>query len=277
MVTPLRRHPGRLGARRMMTVVLGAGLVLAGGSGPASGTAFRTTSSEPSATTAAVPSSSGAWGGTKPGPVLVAGHYQPVWPFGNLAEVRAWQRAHDRSGKDAWHLDPGKTALRFTRDLLRFKEINVEVGRSVQGRHARVKVGYRSSESGRPAVAAVVHLVRFGDGEDAPWEVVGTDDEHLSLTTPAYGSAVRFPVTVGGKIRGVDESLRVQALRRHPARVLGSSCCEPAGGLGTAQPWRVELKLSSKAKRGEVLTLVVWTGGHVADVERFAITAVRVA
>lgn len=73
----------------------------------------------------------------------------------------------------------------------------------------RVTVGF-DNPNGQPVSSAVLHLVRFGSGTDTPWEVVGTQDTTLTLTTPAYGVTVRSSVTVGGLITGVDESLRVQ-------------------------------------------------------------------
>jgi hypothetical protein len=47
----------------------------------------------------------------------------------------------------------------------------------------------------------------------------------------------------------------------------------PAGGSNT--PWSVTVGYTEPA--GRVLTVVVSTGGHVDEVERFAITAVRIA
>jgi len=49
-------------------------------------------------------------------------------------------------------------------------------------------------------------------------------------------------------------------------------CCQPAGGQ--AAPW--SLIVPFYAAPGQVITIVVHTGGHVATVERFAVTGVRV-
>jgi hypothetical protein len=54
-----------------------------------------------------------------------------------------------------------------------------------------------------------VHHVRFGPQSDAPWEVVGSDDTTFTVETPAYGALVTSPVTVAGRITGVDENVRV--------------------------------------------------------------------
>jgi hypothetical protein len=52
----------------------------------------------------------------------------------------------------------------------------------------------------------------------------------------------------------------------------GPVCCRPAGGQAT--PW--SLAVPFHAASGQVIIIVVHTGGHVAAVERFAVTGVRV-
>ncbi len=133
-------------------------------------------------------------------------------------------------------------------------------------------VGYRAEEGPKPFVAAVVHLMRYGQGKDAPWEVVGTDDTSLTLTRPAYGASASSPLTVGGRITGVDESIRVQVLHPGADGPLGEVCCLSAGGQKAA--WSA--KVDFAARPGGTLTVVASTGGHVATVERFAITGVTV-
>ncbi|MFF8846294.1 hypothetical protein ACF08N_26860 [Streptomyces sp. NPDC015127] len=202
-------------------------------------------------------------------PPLGSWSLQPVWPFATLAQAQAWERAYRSSGHQPWHRDPDQTALAFTRGYLGFEEIDRVSSRTVSGRHARIGVAPTGPETG---TAAVIHLVRFGTGPDAPWEVVGTDDTTFSLTTPAYGSLVHSPLMTGGRISGVDESIRVQVRQPSSEAPLGTSpCCTPAGGNN--QPWNV--KVSFSEARDPVLTVVASTGGHVADVERFTVTAVR--
>ncbi|WP_351231566.1 hypothetical protein [Streptomyces sp. NPDC002133] len=216
--------------------------------------------------TPATPTSTSTPQGTPP---LGSWSLQAVWPFSTLAQAQAWERAYRSSGHQPWHLDPDQTALAFTRDYLGFKEIDRVSKRTVSGRHARIGVAPTGPESG---TAAVIHLVRFGAGPDAPWEVVGTDDTTFSLTKPAYGSLVRSPLVTGGRISGVDETIRVQVRQPSSATPLGTSpCCTPAGG--NDQPWNVTVSFSGA--RDPVLTVVASTGGHVAEVERFTVTAVR--
>jgi len=205
---------------------------------------------------------------------LVAGRYRPVWPFASPEEVRNWRDAYRDGGRQGWLLDPAQTALAFTREHLGFRGIDVITSRRVSGRHARIGVGYRPEPGAEPATAAVVHLVRYGDADPAPWEVVGTDDTTLTLTTPRYGAAVTSPVTVGGRVTGVDESIRVTVLGRAAGR-LGEHCCLSAGG--ERSPWSARLSFRTPVTGERVLTVVASTGGHVAEVERFAITAIRLA
>ena len=195
----------------------------------------------------------------------------PLWPFRSAAEVEAWQRDHDADGTDAWHLDAEETALRFTRDFLGFADIDLVVTSDVGPEEAYVTVGYAPGPGEGPSPAANIHLLRYGSGPDAPWEVVGTEDSTLQLDTPRYGAEATSPLAVGGVVTGVDESLRVQVRQPSSSAPLGESCCVPAGGEAT--PW--EATVSFSGATDPALTVVVSTGGHVQDVERFAITALR--
>ncbi|WP_344452904.1 hypothetical protein [Actinocorallia aurantiaca] len=198
------------------------------------------------------------------GGTLPAG-YLPLWPFSGPDEVRSVRP----NGYASWNLDAGRTALSFTRSYLGFTSIDRVTSRSEKGNEARIGVGYKAE--GGEHTAAVVHLFRMGEGGSGPWEVVGTDDTTLSLTTPAYGGRPATPVTVGGRITGVDESLQAKLLHPRAGEPLGEHCCTPAGGQDTR--WKLTLPYEGEVE--EVATIVVWTGGHVADVERFAVTGIR--
>ncbi|HKA85418.1 MAG TPA: Gmad2 immunoglobulin-like domain-containing protein [Acidimicrobiales bacterium] len=207
--------------------------------------------------------------GTGPSSGPAEFRYPPLWPFSTQAEVDAWRQQYAAQGTQPWHLDADETALAFTTGYLGFTEIDQVVGRDVRDREAWISVGYDAGSG--PATAAVVHLVRFGPGDDAPWEVVGTRDTDLTLETPSYGSTVSGTVAVGGRITGVDESLRVQVRQASSEAPIGEACCLPAGGQDAA--W--ETTVSFSGATAPALTIVVSTGGHVQGVERFAITAVR--
>jgi hypothetical protein len=206
-------------------------------------------------------------------PAQVAGAYMPLWPFADQGEARAWQLQYRSGGHQPWHLDAVQTALSFTQDYLGLRDMDRVVSTSVQWEQARVKVGFANPEGGRPLTAAVIHLVRYGTSADAPWEVVGTDDATFSLTNPRYGDFVAAPLTVGGRITGVDENIRVEVRQRWADSPIGSAGPAPAGG--SAQPWA--LRVSFHAVSGQPITIVATTGGHLADVERFAITGVWAA
>lgn len=194
--------------------------------------------------------------------------YEPLWPFATAEEARSWQET--AGGRQPWHLDPAATALAFTRDFLGFTELDQVTSVDVAGDEAWIGVGY-ALPGGGSSTAAVIHLARFGRGEHAPWEVVGTRDEDLVLDTPRYGSNVTSPLSVGGEITGVDESLRVDVRQVGHEGRLGHFCCAAAGGQ--RQRWEATVDYSGAGPAA--LTVVVSTGGHVMDVERFAITAVR--
>ncbi|HZB31989.1 MAG TPA: hypothetical protein VE465_17665 [Streptosporangiaceae bacterium] len=195
--------------------------------------------------------------------------YLPLWPFGNGQQVLAWQASYQSGGHQPWHLSARQTALSFTQGYLGYTEINQVAAATVSGGHARVAVGLRT-DAGRVGTAAVIHLVRYGAGRLAPWEVVGTDDATLSLAAPAYGARIGTHMTVGGRITGVDESIRVQVRRQSSGAPAGEFCCVPAGGRN--QPWSAPVTVPGTA-RG-VLTIAASTGGHLSAVERFAITGV---
>lgn len=194
--------------------------------------------------------------------------YEPLWPFASYAEAEQWRTT--AGGSQPWRLDPGLTALDFT-GLLGLTDITQIVETRLDELGAHVAVGYRDP-NGAERTAATLHLVRFGTAKDSPWEVVGSDDTTLSLEQPGYGSQVRSPMTIGGHITGVDENIVVSLIRiidgnsaesRIKARV-------PAGGdhaVWTTGP-------VSFTDRG-VLILLATTGGHLQQVERFAIHGVH--
>ncbi|TDO29648.1 hypothetical protein EV643_14612 [Kribbella sp. VKM Ac-2527] len=205
-----------------------------------------------------------------PSPTSTPFAYQPLWPFASVADAAAWQQAYRTNGQQPWHLDADQTALSFTTGFLGFTEIDRVVSRSVNGNDARISVGYQSTE-GPASVSAVLHLVRIGQGQDAPWEVVGTADTTLTLERPRYAAAATSPITVGGRISGVDESIRIDVRQPSSEQPLGSSCCVPGGG--DRQPWSTQV--TYRGASDPALTIVASTGGHVQTVERFAITAIR--
>jgi hypothetical protein len=209
-----------------------------------------------------------AVGGPRPG----AG-YQLLWPFASADDAAAWQVANGDGGHQPWLLDPAATALSFTNGFLGIGDVDRALDTRLGGTDgdAHVTVGFLNP-NGAPVRVAIVHVVRLGTGPGAPWEAVGTDDTlGLSLDTPRYGSTVTSPVAVGGRITGVDESIRVRALQADGGPV-GETPGVPAGGEDT--PWSSTVAIA--ARDGGTVTIVASTGGHLAGVERFAVTGVRV-
>ena len=205
-------------------------------------------------------------------PTVPAFRFLPLWPFGGVLDAIAWQREALPGGHQPWRLSPDLTALAFTTGYLGFDTIDASLGTTVRDDEAWVRVG-RRGPNGIDHVAAVVHLARIGAGTDRPWEVVGTEDSTLTLDIPAYGARVTSPVTVGGVITGVDESLRVQVRGPGAASLLGEVAGIPAGG--EQQPWSA--RVSFRASSGTVRTVVVSTASRAGPgVSRFAITGVRV-
>jgi len=197
--------------------------------------------------------------------------YPPLWPFSSQAEADRWRPTE----QSAWHADAAETALRFTTQYLGFSAID-EILRTRDsptrpGMEAWVTLGY-AVPGHTPAPAATIHLARFGTAVGAPWEVVGTDDEVLTLDAPAYNSLAGPVIEAGGVITGVDECIRLQVRQSTQPQPLGEFSCQPAGGQDSR--WSATVPVHG-AEPG-VLTVVASTGGHVTDVERFAVTALRV-
>ena len=133
--------------------------------------------------------------------------YLPSFPFASLANVRAWQASYESGGHQPWHRSPDLTATAFAA-FLGCADVTQVARSAVSGGDAHVAVGIKLPD-GTISTAAIIHLVLFGPGTYAPWEVVGTDDRTFTVDSPAYGSTAPSPVTVGGTITGVDESIRV--------------------------------------------------------------------
>jgi hypothetical protein len=194
---------------------------------------------------------------------------QPLWPFRTQDEADAWLATADE-GHQPWHAEAEATAQFFTMNYLGFTEIDQIVDSEVRETEAWVHVGYEA-EPGVVSTAAVIHLVRFGPSPDAPWEVVGTTDDALTIDTPRYGSPLSSPLIVGGTITGVDESIEVAVRQVSSPEPLGSDCCVPAGG---ERAWW-ETTIDVAGATDPAVTVVAWSGGHVQDVEVFAITGLH--
>lgn len=230
------------------------------GSAGASGSATAT------APAPAAPAATPAAPGTPAQTTGLPAGYLPMFPFASLADVRAWQASYESGGHQPWHRSPDLTATAF----LGYTDVTQVAHSAVSGGDAHVAVGIKLPD-GTISTAAIIHLVLFGSGTYAPWEVVGTDDRTFTMDRPAYGGTAPSPVTVGGTIAGVDESIRVTVHTLSAQAPVGAYCCRAAGG--TRSPWSARVTFA--AAPGQVITIAAATGGHVAAVERFAVTGAR--
>lgn len=258
-----RFHVGR--GRLLFLFVTGFALA-----GCGTGTSGPSTTIRPSTTAPTVASSSTTVLPSTTVPPNIASPYVALWPFRTAADVQAWQQSYSATRGDAWHLDASATALDFSMRYLGFTEVDAVIGTTTNGSGAHVSVGFRPT-TGSSVTSAVVHLVRWGSGPDAPWEVVGTDDTTFSLTVPAYGATASSPLKASGTITGVDENIRVEVHQPSSSSAIGSYCCTPAGGTGS----RWSATVSYAGASDPALTIVAVTGGHVQAVERFTVTGVR--
>lgn len=208
--------------------------------------------------------------GQTPAPEPADFRHQPLWPFATVADAALWQQSYRQGGHQPWHLDPAAVALGFTQGYLGYDNVDRSLLVTTKGQESWVTVGF-NNPNGVGSPVAMLHLVRIGTGDDAPWEVVGTEDRTLSITAPAYGAQVGSPLTAGGRITGVDESLNVQVRQLDRAQPVGELTRIPAGGENT--PWTASVPFTASCPGS--LTIAVVTGGHVEAVERFAVTGVR--
>lgn len=191
----------------------------------------------------------------------------PIWPFSNPQEARNWQESYRQGGHSPWHVDAAFTAVAFTQGYLGFTELDQAIKTDIRGQDALVQVGFSPQEGQTPQVAATVHLIKYGSGPNTPWEVVGAEGSGIAVTTPEYGTAAHSPAMVSGTLTDAAGNVQIRFLQPGSEKPLAESQAIPVAGA-----WRTTVPFT--AKPDQVITVVAATGGHVADVERFAVTAV---
>jgi hypothetical protein len=274
----LDRHTHRrAGTRRRPWLVVAVGaalLVTACGSSGGSASqpsGRRTTTSSSTRRSTTTTSTTATSSTTAPGTdAVLAAPLLPLFPFQRAAEAEAWRAAHQASGARPEFADAGRTAVAFAQ-FLGYTEIDRVITSRTDAKGAHVSVGALIPDTDRTSTAAIVHLVRFMSGADAPWVVVGTDDTNFALTAPAYGRTIRSPLPVGGTITGVDENIKVHVQQLHGNGYLGELCCIPAGGQGS--PWSGTVTFAPPTD--PILMVSASTGGHIRAVERFTVNGVR--
>ncbi|MFL6136256.1 MAG: TolB family protein [Frankiaceae bacterium] len=121
----------------------------------------------------------------------------PVWPFTSYAQVQLWQQQYASGGQSPWHLDAKYTAQAFVDSLkLPQQQLKVLGLEPVAGGGAAVRIATTTTGDGRPHELAVVRLMRWGTGDQAPWEVTGVSTAGARIDSPAAGAAVGSPLTV---------------------------------------------------------------------------------
>ena len=104
--------------------------------------------------------------------------------------------------------------------------------------------------------------------------VRGSQGVHIDFTSVQLNDVLKSLTVLdlsGGRITGVDESIRIDVRQPSSAVPIGTYCCVTAGG--DRQPWSA--RVSFRGATDPALTIVASTGGHIQGVERFAITGVR--
>ena len=215
-------------------------------------------------TSAPAPSTSPAPTVTIPPPALPAGD-EPLWPFATAEEAAQWENVDGPNGHSPWHADAKATAIFFATGYLQFQDITEVTSADVGAFRADIGVGYDVPNEGGKHTASVIHLVRYGDA-NAPWEVVGATANQFTIDTPSPGEQVTSPMTVGGRITGVDESIAV-AVRTIDGSV---DKVDPVPAGGEDAPWSVTVPFTEHG----VLSIVASTGGHLTAHERFAVIGV---
>jgi hypothetical protein len=193
--------------------------------------------------------------------------YVPLWPFANPAEAAHWENVDGPNGHSPWHADAKATALFFVTGYLQFHDITEVTSADIRADRADVGVGFELP-SGQKQTASVIHLVRYGDG-NAPWEVLSATAHGFWLDTPATGALTTSPLTVLGRITGVDENITVAV--RTLAGVFDAANAFPAGG--NLRPWSVSFRTTASGPT----TLVASTGGGLTAHGRFAVNGIKLA
>jgi hypothetical protein len=189
----------------------------------------------------------------------------PLWPFATADQAVQWENVDGPNGHSPWHADAKATALSFAIGYLQFHDITEVTSSDIRTAQASIGVGY-DLPSGDKHTASVIDLVRYGD-ENAPWEVVGATSTDFSITQPGYGDDVTSPMTVAGRITGVDESIAV-TVRTWSG---GVDKMDPVPAGGENAPWSVTVPFTEHG----VLSIIASTGGHLTAHERFAVVGIN--
>jgi hypothetical protein len=185
-----------------------------------------TATSEPSTSASPTPVETGDW------------HSAAFWPFASAAEAEA------ADPPAAWTTDGLEVGRRLVRDVLGLADVTV-VQTCTSCEALTLKVG--SEDVGTITLG---HYTVHGTRVFTVADVSGTD---LTVTSPKAGAAVVSPLSVTGRITGVDENVQLRLLS-----TAGKELAAAGAPAGTAVPWSATLTWSASD----------WTSGAVVGVTR---------
>lgn len=174
-----------------------------------------TTQSPTAAPTTAPPPS------MEPTPVPASYGGPAIWPFRSQAQADAWRADH---GSKPWAGQAGQVATHFVHDYLKLNP----AGLRVSGPDHDLRLATAGHYLG------TAHLEQYGSG--GPWTVVGVGGTDLTITTPRAGQLVTSPLSVSGRITGVDEHVKLQLIT-----FSGVEVATGGAQAGSAVPWQGSL------------------------------------
>jgi hypothetical protein len=185
-----------------------------------------TATSEPSTSASPAPVDTGDW------------QFAAFWPFASAAEARA------ADPPAAWTTDGLEVGKRLVRDVLKLPDVTV-VQTCVSCEALTLKVGAQDV-----GTLQLGHYTVHGTRVFTVADVSGTD---LTVTSPKAGAAVVSPLSVTGRVTGVDENVQLRLLS-----TAGKELASASAPAGSAVPWSATLTWSSTD----------WTSGAVVGVTR---------
>jgi hypothetical protein len=206
-------------------------------------------------------------------PPAPEGTFPGIWPFASAAEVEAYAR-----GRDTTFLDPAATASEFAKRYLGFTQ-PVTFRMRVNGGQAEVPVGFGTGEGGAvipdPRPTTVVRLQQLaGEGEGAPWSVVGAASDQIVVDDPASQSTVSSPLPVAGRATAFEGTVNVEV--REDGMVFGQALGKgfvTGRGDGVLGPFSGQISFRRPAKAAGA---VVFFEMSMADGSTLRATVVRV-
>lgn len=144
--------------------------------------------------------------GVTPGPV---GAFAGIWPFATAAEAEDYA-----AGADATYRDPATTASKFAQVYLGMTR-PVTFGARTHAGVVEVPVGFGTGEGGfvipDPKPTTVVQLRQLGgQGDGAPWSVVGATADQIVVDSPSHGALISSPVPVSGQASAFEGTVSVE-------------------------------------------------------------------